>query len=127
VAGRTGHFVTGFVTDGPQRCRQSARKARGRCCGRRGPPLYTVGTLIGGDDFQRSLEGWEAWVAIGTLPEVAKRLRVSVPTVRRYVARGDLAVVRLGAGSAAPIRVCEDALMAFIRPHSPDEEPDDAA
>ena len=52
-----------------------------------------------------------------TLHEVAARLRVSVATVRRYIARGELSVVRLGGGSAAPIRVPEDAVEAFIRPH----------
>jgi hypothetical protein len=50
-----------------------------------------------------------------TLREAAAVLRVSVASVRRYAARGDLATVRLGAGSRAPIRVTGIALASFVR------------
>jgi excisionase family DNA binding protein len=50
-----------------------------------------------------------------TVRDVAERLNVSVDTVRRYVRRGDLPIVRLGSGPAAPIRIRPDAVTRFIR------------
>jgi excisionase family DNA binding protein len=57
-----------------------------------------------------------------TVREVADRLRVSIDTVRRYIRRGDIPVVRLGAGVAPPIRVRTEALADFIG-ESHDEAP----
>lgn len=51
-----------------------------------------------------------SFVPLLTLSEVADRLNVSVATVRRLVARGDLAAVRVG----FVIRVPEADLLAFL-------------
>jgi excisionase family DNA binding protein len=49
-----------------------------------------------------------------TIPEAAARLRVSVPTLRRYIARRRLAVVRLVGAPRSPIRIRTVDLDAFI-------------
>lgn len=46
-----------------------------------------------------------------TLAEVARRLRISVKTVRRYVREGRLAAVRLG----REYRVSAEALIEFLK------------
>jgi excisionase family DNA binding protein len=49
-----------------------------------------------------------------TIPEAAARLRVSVPTLRRYIARRRLVVVRLVDAPRSPIRIRAVDLEAFI-------------
>lgn len=51
-----------------------------------------------------------------TVSEVADRLRLSERTIRRRVALGHLDALRLGPGSAAPLRFDEEALERFVRP-----------
>jgi excisionase family DNA binding protein len=51
----------------------------------------------------------------------AAELGVSVATLRRYVAEGELEAVRLGPGPLARIRVSREALDRFARPVEPPE------
>jgi excisionase family DNA binding protein len=48
------------------------------------------------------------------LNEAAKRLDVSVDTVRRHVRAGHLDAVRLGPTERYPLRIAEDALLDFL-------------
>jgi excisionase family DNA binding protein len=48
------------------------------------------------------------------LPEAAARLDVSVETLRRRIAAGDIAAVRLGPSDRHPLRVSESELARFI-------------
>jgi excisionase family DNA binding protein len=50
-----------------------------------------------------------------SIEEVAKTLRVSQPTIRRLVSRGDLPAVRIGTGRLRPrIVISEVELESFI-------------
>jgi excisionase family DNA binding protein len=48
-----------------------------------------------------------------TVAETAQRLHVSVRTVRRLIARGDLVAVQLG-GRGAPVRIDPDELDRWL-------------
>ena len=54
-----------------------------------------------------------------TVADTARRLRQSEVTVRRKIASGDLAAVRIGSGPRAPIRVEAAELEAFIHERKP--------
>jgi excisionase family DNA binding protein len=54
-----------------------------------------------------------------TVAETARRLRQSEVTVRRKIASGDLAAVRIGSGPRAPISVEAAELEAFIHERKP--------
>jgi excisionase family DNA binding protein len=56
-----------------------------------------------------------------TVTEAARRLRLSELTVRRRIASGDLAAVRLGSGKKSPIRIVAAELEEFI--HHPERKP----
>ena len=49
-----------------------------------------------------------------TVPEVARELRLSLPTVYRRVSSGDLRALRLG--EHGPLRIPRDALQEFVQP-----------
>lgn len=49
-----------------------------------------------------------------TPPEAAAALRVSVPTLRRLIVRGDLSAVKLGATAGASVRIRADELERFL-------------
>lgn len=49
--------------------------------------------------------------ALMTIPEVAERLQVSIKTIRRWIASGDLPTVRLG----SQIRIQPKDLDIFLR------------
>lgn len=53
-----------------------------------------------------------------TLRDAAGVLKVSVATVRRYAAHGEIQTVRLGRGPAAPVRIKPRALNDFIEDRS---------
>jgi excisionase family DNA binding protein len=48
------------------------------------------------------------------LDEAARRLDVSVDTIRRHVRAGHLDAVRLGPTERYPLRIAEDALIEFL-------------
>ena len=48
-----------------------------------------------------------------TVGETAERLRLSVPTTYRKIARAEIPCVRLG-NASGPLRVVEDELMAWL-------------
>ena len=50
-----------------------------------------------------------------SLEEVADTIGTSVVTVRRRIAEGQLAAIRLGDGPHAPIRVASSDLARFLR------------
>jgi excisionase family DNA binding protein len=54
-----------------------------------------------------------------TVAEVARALAVSPKTVRRRIASGELAAVRLGRGPKAPVRVDSDAVAGLLVEASP--------
>jgi excisionase family DNA binding protein len=58
-------------------------------------------------------------VSLLTVPEVAERLHVSIQTVRRRIATGELPVVRLGGGPQAPVRVDPDELEEWLHGRKP--------
>lgn len=58
-----------------------------------------------------------------TVQEVAETLRVSPMTVRRYIASGKLAAVRVGRG----VRVDQAAVDRFVEPVVPTTESDEEA
>jgi excisionase family DNA binding protein len=48
-----------------------------------------------------------------TVPEAARRLRVSEKTIRRRIARGEIPAVQLG-GPRSPVRIPEDELERWL-------------
>lgn len=60
--------------------------------------------------------------ALGDIPaqltprEAMEALRISYPTLRRMIDRGDLAAVKLGGGPDASLRIAADDLARFARP-----------
>ena len=48
------------------------------------------------------------------IPEVARRLDVSEKTVRRRIRTGEIAAVRLGDGSTAPLRIPRKGLEEWL-------------
>jgi excisionase family DNA binding protein len=54
-----------------------------------------------------------------TVAEVARALAVSPKTVRRRIASGELAAVRLGRGPKAPVRVDPDTVAGLLVETSP--------
>ncbi|MEV6448479.1 helix-turn-helix domain-containing protein [Amycolatopsis sp. NPDC051716] len=52
-----------------------------------------------------------------TVAETAQRLRCSVPTVRRLMKSGELAVTRIGHGRGLP-RIPDVAITAYLKRHT---------
>lgn len=57
-----------------------------------------------------------------TVPEIARKLRVSRRTVYRAIERGDLSAVRLG--ETGRLRIAGDSVEAFLRPAFQDRRPE---
>ena len=55
--------------------------------------------------------------ALHTVAETALRLRCSVPTVRRLIKGGELAVIRIGTGRGLP-RIPDVAITAYLARHT---------
>jgi excisionase family DNA binding protein len=51
-----------------------------------------------------------------TVPEVARLLRCSKPTVYRRITDGEIPAVKLGTTQFAPLRIRRDELEAWLRP-----------
>ena len=52
--------------------------------------------------------------ALFTLPECAERLRVSVSTIRRMIARKELLAIKLHDGPNAPMRVLSSSVRVYL-------------